>query len=151
MFLKSSVGDPWHFGADPGVKILFCQHFFSRLNTFMIKGKDPEPDPHVCGPPGSGTPTLLISLFLIHFPSYLRHFCKLLFWISRKIYCGSPQFFFLRKYKSKHCFFVTTLGTATAGRTGGGAALPGRCTHAPDYRSSWGTLQRLPGTQSRSP
>ncbi len=80
--LQSSVGDPWHFGADPDpnptpffsdfknakqnffhisflqltrrhinfcfkdkfcVKILFCQHYFSPLNTFMRKGKDPDP------------------------------------------------------------------------------------------------------------
>jgi hypothetical protein len=28
------------------VKILFCRHNFSPLNTFMRKGKDPEPDPN---------------------------------------------------------------------------------------------------------
>jgi hypothetical protein len=27
------------------VKILFCRHYFSPLNAFMIKGKDPDPDP----------------------------------------------------------------------------------------------------------
>jgi hypothetical protein len=27
------------------VKILFCRHYFSLLNTFMRKGKDPVPDP----------------------------------------------------------------------------------------------------------
>ncbi len=27
------------------VKILFCRHYFSPLNTFMRKRKDPEPDP----------------------------------------------------------------------------------------------------------
>jgi hypothetical protein len=27
------------------VKMLFCRHYFSPLNTFMTKGKDPEPDP----------------------------------------------------------------------------------------------------------
>ncbi len=87
--LASSVGDPWHFGADPdptpdptpffidfkdakrksyfflitcpqahhlqskkfnflltcSLKMLFCRHYFSPLNTFMRKGKDPEPDP----------------------------------------------------------------------------------------------------------
>jgi hypothetical protein len=26
------------------VKILFCRHYFSTLNTFLRKGKDPEPD-----------------------------------------------------------------------------------------------------------
>ncbi len=26
------------------VKILFCKHFFRPLNTFMRKGKDPDPD-----------------------------------------------------------------------------------------------------------
>jgi hypothetical protein len=25
------------------VKILFCRHYFSQLNTFMRKGKDPDP------------------------------------------------------------------------------------------------------------
>ncbi len=29
------------------VKILFCKHYFSPLNTFMRKGKDPEPDPYL--------------------------------------------------------------------------------------------------------
>jgi hypothetical protein len=29
------------------VKILFCRHFFSPLNTFMRKGKDPDPVPHL--------------------------------------------------------------------------------------------------------
>jgi hypothetical protein len=27
------------------VKILFCNHYFSQLNTFMRKGKDPDPCP----------------------------------------------------------------------------------------------------------
>jgi hypothetical protein len=27
------------------VKISFCKHYFSPLNTFMTKSKDPEPDP----------------------------------------------------------------------------------------------------------
>jgi hypothetical protein len=26
------------------VKILFCKHYFSLLNTFMRKGKDPDPE-----------------------------------------------------------------------------------------------------------
>jgi hypothetical protein len=25
------------------VKILFCKHYFSQLNTFVRKGKDPDP------------------------------------------------------------------------------------------------------------
>ncbi len=29
------------------VKILFCMYYFSPLNTFMRKEKDPEPDPHL--------------------------------------------------------------------------------------------------------
>ncbi len=29
------------------VKILFCKHYFSPLNTFMRKGKDPHPDPYL--------------------------------------------------------------------------------------------------------
>jgi hypothetical protein len=27
------------------VTMLFCRHYFSPLNTFMRKGKDPESDP----------------------------------------------------------------------------------------------------------
>ncbi len=27
-----------------GVKMLFCKQYFSPLNTFMRKGKDPDPD-----------------------------------------------------------------------------------------------------------
>jgi hypothetical protein len=29
------------------VKILFCKHYFSPLNTFMRKVKDPDPDPYL--------------------------------------------------------------------------------------------------------
>ena len=29
------------------VKILFCRHYFSPLNTFMRKGKDLEPNPYL--------------------------------------------------------------------------------------------------------
>jgi hypothetical protein len=28
--------------------MLFCRHYFSPLNTFMKKGKDPDLDPHLC-------------------------------------------------------------------------------------------------------
>jgi len=39
------------------VKILFCKHYFSPLNTFMRKGKDPDPDPYlVTNRSGSGRP-----------------------------------------------------------------------------------------------
>ncbi len=47
------------------VKILFCKHYFSLLNTFLRKGKDPDPflwltdpdpgDPKTCGSCGSGS------------------------------------------------------------------------------------------------
>ncbi len=60
------------------IKILFCRQYFSQLNTFMRKGKDPGPDPYphlwltdpdlgapkTCGScrsrssSGSGSPTL---------------------------------------------------------------------------------------------
>jgi hypothetical protein len=52
------------------VKILFCKHYFSPLNTFMRKGKDPDPDPYLWlmdsnpdpgGPKTSGSPTLEFS------------------------------------------------------------------------------------------
>ena len=53
------------------IEILFCKHYFSPLNTFMRKGKvpDPEPDPYLwlmdpdpggpktCGSCGSESPT----------------------------------------------------------------------------------------------
>ncbi len=29
------------------VKILFCRHYFSPINTFMRKKKDPEPEPYI--------------------------------------------------------------------------------------------------------
>ncbi len=55
------------------LKMLFCRHCFSSLNTFMRKGKDPKPDPDpylwlmdtdpdgpkTCGSCGSGSPTLI--------------------------------------------------------------------------------------------
>ncbi len=45
------------------VKILFCKHYFSPLNTFMRKGKDRDPDlwlmdPDSEGPKTCGSPTL---------------------------------------------------------------------------------------------
>ncbi len=60
------------------VEILFCRHYFSPLNTFMRKGKDPDPvsDPYLwlmdpdtdpggpktCGSgSGSGSPALLLK------------------------------------------------------------------------------------------
>ncbi len=120
IFVLLSVGDPWHFGADPDpplwlmdpdptpdptpffsdfkvapkncspyfflinypqahylslhkiflkfcVKILFCKHYFSPLNIFLRKGKDPDPylwlmDPDPGGPKTCGfsrSPTLV--------------------------------------------------------------------------------------------
>ncbi len=52
------------------VKILFCKHCFSPLNTFMRKGKDPEQmDPYLdSGGPktcGSGSPTLQKSNLIL--------------------------------------------------------------------------------------
>ncbi len=118
IYEKTSVGDPWHFGADPYlwqmdpdpapvstpffidlkdakkfifftsssvkklifllkfcVKLLFFRHYSSPLNTFMRKGKDPDPDPYLwpmdpdlvgpkkCGSCGSGSPTLENTIF----------------------------------------------------------------------------------------
>ncbi len=52
------------------VKILFCRHYFNPLNTFMRKGKDPDPDTYLwqmdsdpgglktCGSCRSWSPTL---------------------------------------------------------------------------------------------
>ncbi len=37
------------------VKILFCKHYFSPLNTFMRKGKDPDPDSYLWLKNGSGS------------------------------------------------------------------------------------------------
>jgi hypothetical protein len=50
------------------VKILFCGNYFSQLNIFMRKGKDPEPDPggiKTCGS-GSGSPTLVSTFLDLH-------------------------------------------------------------------------------------
>ncbi len=39
------------------VQMLFCRHYFSPLNTFMRKGKEPDPDPHLLtNGSGSGRP-----------------------------------------------------------------------------------------------
>jgi hypothetical protein len=43
----SSSSKKLNFFAKICVKILFCRHYFSSLNTFMRKGKDPDPDPHL--------------------------------------------------------------------------------------------------------
>ncbi len=52
------------------VQIIFCMNYFSPLNTFMRKGKDPDPyfwlidpdpGPITCGSCGSGFPTLVKS------------------------------------------------------------------------------------------
>jgi hypothetical protein len=70
-----------------GVKILFCRHHFSQLNTFMRKGKvsDPNTDPYLslmdpdpggpetCGPCGSGSPMLIL---MVHAPTMF--ICELL-------------------------------------------------------------------------
>jgi hypothetical protein len=54
------------------VNILFCRHYVSPLNTFMRKGKIPEPDPDPQPDPGglkscgSRSPTLLTTVLLGH-------------------------------------------------------------------------------------
>jgi hypothetical protein len=49
------------------VKILFCRHYFSQLNTYMRKGKDPDPhllimdsDPDPGGPKTCGSRSLTL-------------------------------------------------------------------------------------------
>ncbi len=161
----TSVGDPWHFGADPDpdprirtlwlldpdpdlfldpttfslilrmqkqlffslifsynlppvtsssdlkikfllkrfcVKILFCRQYFSPLNTFMRKEKDPDPDPHFWlldpdpdpgGPKtcGSGSQTLLMTISYrivqshpeLYFPAFYA-------WYLGVVWCGVP-------------------------------------------------------------
>ena len=62
------------------VKILFCKHCFSPLNTFMRKGKDPNPylwlmDPDREGPKtcrSSGSQTLHLGYILHNLPLYCR-------------------------------------------------------------------------------
>ncbi len=68
--VKVRVADDKDFLLKFCVKILFCNHYFSQLNTFMRKGKDPDPDPYLllidpdpggpkaCGSCGSGSSTL---------------------------------------------------------------------------------------------
>ncbi len=70
-FLKSYLqSKKFNFLLKFCVKILFCKHYFSQLNTFMRKGKDPDPylwliDQDPGGPKtngfgsGSGSPTLI--------------------------------------------------------------------------------------------
>jgi hypothetical protein len=43
----SSSGLKIKFFAKIVCNILFCRHYFSPLNTFMRKGKDPEPDKYL--------------------------------------------------------------------------------------------------------
>ncbi len=44
--VKVRVADDKDFLLKFCVKILFCNHYFSPLNTFMRKGEDPDPDPN---------------------------------------------------------------------------------------------------------
>jgi hypothetical protein len=50
------------------VRILFCQHYFSPLKTFMGKGKDPVPDPdlylRLMGPDPRGPKSCVEEIFL---------------------------------------------------------------------------------------
>ena len=57
------------------VKILLCKHFFTPLNTFMRKGKDPEPDPYLWLM-DSGSPTLVLCF--VWCKKFLFHFCSAL-------------------------------------------------------------------------
>ncbi len=43
----SSSGSGLNFLLKFCIKILWCRHYFSPLNTFMRKGKDPDPDPYI--------------------------------------------------------------------------------------------------------
>jgi hypothetical protein len=59
------------------VKILFCRHYFSPLNTFMRKGKDPDPDPYLWiidpdpgGPKTCGIPNSAVFLSRKHKPCF---------------------------------------------------------------------------------
>ncbi len=36
-----------NFSSKIFVTMLFCRHYFSPLNTFLSKGKDPDPGPHL--------------------------------------------------------------------------------------------------------
>ncbi len=78
------------------VKILFCRHYFSQLNTFIRKGKDPEPDPDhwlmdpdpggpkICG---SGSPTLVVMLKKY---SNVSMICLLLCWSRQCLWPPLP-------------------------------------------------------------
>ncbi len=92
------------------VKILFCRHYLSQLNTFVRKGKDLEPDPGLnlwlvepdpdpgvpktCGSgSGSGSPTLVTIMFNSDV-DWRLWICSLS-WLSRNRLSsmpGCPQF-----------------------------------------------------------
>jgi hypothetical protein len=44
------------------VKMFFCRHYFSPLNTFMRTRKDPDPDLYIWLGSGSGFPTMFKSV-----------------------------------------------------------------------------------------
>ncbi len=47
-------------------KILFCKHYFSALNNFMRKGKDPEPEAHKHTDPDTDPDTDPAQLHIYH-------------------------------------------------------------------------------------
>jgi hypothetical protein len=51
------------------VEILFCKHYFSQFNTFMRKGKDPDPYLPLNNGSGSGRPKYIRIRFRIRIPS----------------------------------------------------------------------------------
>jgi hypothetical protein len=83
------------------VKILFCKHYFSPLNTFMRKGKDPDPKNMPCRS-GSGSGSVSPTLFLQHYTGIIRtsfnHYVR----CTKKIKIDAKQF--KNTVLTIHCF-----------------------------------------------
>jgi hypothetical protein len=58
------------------VKILYCRHYFSPLNTFMRKGKDP--DPYYADPDPQHWNILALYIYRRYVPSFFKCYLTLL-------------------------------------------------------------------------
>ncbi len=118
-------------------------HYFSPLNTFMRKGKDPDPDPYIWlmdpdprGPKtcGSGSPTLVQrTVNPLH---CARQFITVSFWLSRKGTSLRWTALWKRRLACWWAIWISTLLTTksssgfsrrTASASGPLSAPPGGC------------------------